>query len=426
MLDFQTAYKEKILIITNDKKTTIFSCSISNLAMLIELKNKYSNNYQLKKINLDELNERILSFYFKNSNNIKNLTSSIETASKNQNSNLLEHYSESDDLMTLISSIINNAILLNASDIHIIPSQKGSSIFYRINGIIENINSDFGSKTTHQRIINRIKILANLDIIDNNSIQDGSFKINYNNENIFLRVNIAKTNLGFKTVIRIFQNNFNSKLSKLNFHSFSFDNLKNLINKPSGLIIFSGTTGSGKTTSIYSLIQELKEKKLNIITIEDPVEKTIKGISQIQVSSTHSYIESFKATLRQDPDVIVIGEIRDIEIAKLAVNAAYSGHLVISSLHAGSVFNVIRRLVFMIQDKIALNDVLKIIVHQELKLIKYKGKKKRVIVEEFLKYEDQMIYSKDFKSVINPDNYLSKKEKIDFLIQSGYKLINAN
>jgi len=243
----------------------------------------------------------------------------------------------------LTDAIIKQAIIAKASDIFIEPLEKSLRIRYRIDGIIREV--DRMSKTLHFPVVSRIKIMSNLDISEHRLPQDGRFKVVTDRKRqVDFRVSILPAALGEKVVLRVLDKDAAMlDIAKLGFKPKALEMLKQCSLKPHGMILTCGPTGSGKTTTLYSILKFIDSSEKNIITVEDPVEYQMKGINQVnikpQVNLTFS--STLRSILRQDPDVIMIGEIRDFETLDVAIKAALTGHLVLSSLHtttaAGSV-----------------------------------------------------------------------------------------
>jgi len=266
----------------------------------------------------------------------------------------------------LFINTINSAIDKLASDIHIEPNIDNYQIRIRING--ELIESTSFSKIKIQNIISQLKILANLDITETRIPQDGKIDYYYNSNQFNLRLSTCPTILGEKLVIRILQNRKKLlNIYELGLNQIEINILKQSLLKNSGLILFTGATGSGKTTSLYACINELNFKKYNIISIEDPVEITFPEINQININPkiNLTFTEILKAILRQDPDIIIIGEIRDLETAKIAITAAQTGHLVLATMHSNSASNGINRLLEIGVPNYMLNSCINLIIHQQ-------------------------------------------------------------
>ncbi|OGC03819.1 hypothetical protein A2276_08205 [candidate division WOR-1 bacterium RIFOXYA12_FULL_43_27] len=248
------------------------------------------------------------------------------------------------DIIKTLNQIIEDGITENASDIHIEPKPDSLKIRYRIDGILKDQLEL--AKELHPPLISRIKILVNLDISESRLPQDGRT----NHENIDLRVSILPTLFGEKAVLRILKRNQTLlPLHQLGMGSEEFSSYRKLIDQKGGIILVTGPTGSGKTTTLYATLKELKSNENNIITIEDPVEYVLPEITQIQVNNKTglTFARGLRSILRQDPDIIFIGEIRDLETAQIAIQAALTGHLVLATIHTNDAVSSICRLIDM-------------------------------------------------------------------------------
>ena len=267
----------------------------------------------------------------------------------------------------IVNEIIYTAAQAGASDIHFDPTETNIRVRFRIDGIL--IDYTVIPENIRKNLIARIKIISGMDITESRLPQDGAIKMTIKNLNLDMRVSSLPTNEGEKIVIRILD--YSASLNGLESLGFSPENLvkmKELIKEPNGIILVTGATGSGKSTTVYSLLQLLNTPKVNLVTVEDPVEMNIAGINQIQVNSEIglTFAEVLRSILRQDPDIIMIGEIRDDETAKIAVRASITGHLVLSTLHTNNALNTIERLRDMDVETYLLASSLNGIVSQKL------------------------------------------------------------
>ncbi|CAN5656269.1 N/A [soil metagenome] len=249
-----------------------------------------------------------------------------------------------------LSAILDFAARNRASDIHIEPLEKELKIRCRIDGVLTEIMKL--PKSTEAALVSRVKILANLKIDEHRIPQDGQFTVavNEKSEGIDLRIAISPVVWGEQIVIRLLDKSGTSmELEKMGYKGVALRTIRKGLEHPNGMILTSGPTGSGKSTSLYALIQEIKNDAINIVTLEDPVEYKMDGINQIQVNADVglTFATGLRSILRQDPDVIMVGEIRDKETATLAVQAALTGHLVFSTLHTNSAAGILPRLLDM-------------------------------------------------------------------------------
>jgi len=251
-----------------------------------------------------------------------------------------------DPVSCLVASIISGAIDARASDIHIEPQEKDTIVRYRIDGILRK-ELDIPA-TVQGEIASHIKILAKMDIAEKRLPQDGHIKTSHQGKEFDLRVSTLPSIIGEKIVIRVL-NKSGTRWNLDNIAPDSSDNqrIRKLVDNPYGMILLTGPTGSGKTTTLYSLLQLLNTGKNNIVTVEDPVEYRLEGITQVQTNPRAglTFASALRSILRQDPDIILIGEIRDYETAEIAVSAAMTGHLVLSTLHTNDAAGAISRLI---------------------------------------------------------------------------------
>ncbi len=248
----------------------------------------------------------------------------------------------------LVSNIVNHAIELDASDIHIEPQRRNVVVRYRVDGVLRRITEY--PRNMHSAVVSRIKILSGLDIVERRLPQDGKFFIKKDEEQFDLRVSTMPSVHGEKVVMRILKvSSSKKKLEDLGYSPYNYERIKKLIEHPYGIILVTGPTGSGKSTTLVAVINSLNSEDVNIVTAEDPVEYTVDGITQCQVNAEIglTFAKYLRAFLRQDPDIIMVGEIRDKETAQLAVEASLTGHLVLSTLHTNTAAGAIDRLVNM-------------------------------------------------------------------------------
>ena len=286
-------------------------------------------------------------------------------------------------IVDIVNEIIVDGATNNASDIHFDPAEKYLKIRMRIDGdlrdysIIEN--------KYKRNLTTRIKLLAGMNITESRLPQDGAIKTNINGKDLDLRVAVLPTSFGEKVVIRIldYTRSFEG-VEALGFTKENYERIENMLANPNGIILVTGATGSGKSTTVYSMLQRLNKEDTNIITVEDPVEMNIEGLNQVQVNSEIGldFAAVLRSILREDPNVILIGEIRDSETAKIAVRASITGHLVLSTLHTNNSLATIERLLDMDVERYLLSTSLKGIISQTLaKRICQKCKKQRATTD---------------------------------------------
>ena len=291
---------------------------------------------------------------------------SMQTVTNNQN-NLKELDFVNTPVVDVVNGIINEAVTMGASDIHFDPTEDELRVRIRIDGILDDYAMIPSS--VRQNVVTRVKILSGMNITETRLPQDGAIKMVLNNRDLDMRVSSLPTKRGEKIVVRILD--YSRSMRGIEYLYFSEDNYKKImqmISAPNGIILVTGATGSGKSTTVYSFLQKLNIKGANLITVEDPVEMEIKGINQVQVNSEIGldFATVLRSILRQDPNIIMIGEIRDSETAKIAVRASITGHLVLSTLHTNNALTTIERLIDMGVERYLLSSALTGIVSQKL------------------------------------------------------------
>ena len=301
-------------------------------------------------------NENIYSDIMQNNNSNTNPT------------NFMKSYDYENVAITdIVNNIIVDSINNKASDIHFNPTEDGIVIRIRIDGELRNYALVPGY--VKKNMITRIKILAGMNITESRIPQDGAIKQKILDKDVDLRVSSLPTNMGENIVIRILDYTMSSQgIETLGFNETNLKKLLKMISEPNGIILVTGATGSGKSTTVYSILQRLNTVDRNIITVEDPIEMNIPGVNQVQVISDIglTFAASLRSILRQDPDIIKIGEIRDDETARIAVRASITGHLVLSTIHTNSALNTIERLTDMNIERYLLGTALTGIISQKL------------------------------------------------------------
>ena len=267
----------------------------------------------------------------------------------------------------IVDEIIYNAASTGTSDIHFDPTETTVKVRYRIDGVL--IDYITVPENIRKNLIARLKIISGMDITESRLPQDGAIKTTIKDIDLDMRVSSLPTNEGEKIVIRILDYTSAMKgIESLGFSDKNLDKVKQLMKEPNGIILVTGATGSGKSTTVYSVLQKLNTSEVNLITVEDPVEMGIEGINQVQVNSDVglTFANALRSILRQDPDVIMIGEIRDDETAGIAVRASITGHLVLSTLHTNNALNTIERLTDMNVERYLLASSLNGVISQKL------------------------------------------------------------
>ena len=289
----------------------------------------------------------------------------------------LKEMAEDLPVIKIVDSLIFHAILQNASDIHVEPGEKDLVVRYRIDGILHD--AMMLEKNAAAGITARIKVLSNLKLDEKRLPQDGRFKINQNGEEYSFRVSTLPTFYGEKTVIRILKEDAHGfSLESLGFHGEGLERIYTSLKLKTGMILATGPTGSGKTTTLYTMLEGLNKPEVNISTVEDPIEYQMPRVNQTQVKPEIglTFANGLRSLLRQDPDIIMVGEIRDGETAGLAINASLTGHLVLSTIHTNSASGAIPRLIDMGVEPFLIISTVKTIIAQRLvrKLVASKEK----------------------------------------------------
>lgn len=287
-----------------------------------------------------------------------------------------EKAEEANDVKTIVqdspisqalSKILEYAIKSRASDIHVEPLENALKIRCRVDGVLREVMQL--PKSIEPALVSRVKILANLKIDEHRVPQDGQFAVKIANKEVDLRIAISPVVWGEQIVIRLLDKSGNSfDLEEMGYAGRALRVIRRGVKRPNGMVLTSGPTGSGKSTSLYALIKEIKDDSVNIVTLEDPVEYKMQGVNQIQVNAEVglTFANGLRSILRQDPDVVMVGEIRDAETAALAVQAALTGHLVFSTLHTNSAAGVLPRLLDMNIEPFLIASTVNTIIGQRL------------------------------------------------------------
>lgn len=291
----------------------------------------------------------------------------IEEGEEGVSEDDLKKLAEDVPVVRVVNALLKHAIIQNASDIHIEPMENEVLVRYRIDGILHDAMTL--PKNAAASITARIKVLSNLKLDEKRLPQDGRFKMSVDNEKVSFRVSLLPTYYGEKTVMRLLREGGGGfTLEGLGFHGEPLERVHKAMKQTTGLILTTGPTGSGKTTTLYTILDILNTPDVNISTVEDPIEYQMSRINQTQVRPDigFTFARGLRALVRQDPDVIMVGEIRDTETAALAVNAALTGHLVLSTLHTNSAAGAIPRLMEMDVEPFLLSSTVRVAIAQRL------------------------------------------------------------
>ncbi|RKX66022.1 type II secretion system protein GspE [candidate division TA06 bacterium] len=291
----------------------------------------------------------------------------IDSREEEEEDSELAIISESAPVVKLVNKVLMTAIENRAADIHIEPYEKDTRVRYRIDGILHEV--DKPPKRLHKAVVQRIKILSNMNITEKRRPQDGRIRLKYKGRPIDFRVSVVPTMFGEKVAIRILDREAISfDLGALGFNDEMKKVIRRNIHKPHGIILVTGPTGSGKTTTLYAMLDEINDVGINITTAEDPIEYTIEGINQLQVRESIglTFASALRAYLRQDPNVIMVGEIRDKETAEIAIRASLTGHLVLSTMHTNGAAATVTRIVNMGIEPFLVASTLNLVISQRL------------------------------------------------------------
>lgn len=334
--------------------------------------------------------------------NVFDIQQDVEPKKEEKVSN--EDVGEDSPIAQTINLLLEYAIRSNASDIHIEPREEYVQIRYRIDGVLKEVNQL--PRNVHAALVSRVKILSNLKIDERRVPQDGRFKVKVAGKQYALRVSTLPITDGEKVVMRILdESNQAVTLTELGYWGYAFSTINEAITQPHGMILVTGPTGSGKSTSLFSMLTQLNRPDVNISTIEDPVEYRITGVNQTQTNDVAgmTFSNGLRALLRQDPNIIMVGEIRDGETANLGVQAALTGHLVFSTLHTNNAATALPRLLDMDIEPFLIASVIRSIIGQ--RLVRRLDKKTRVAYQP----------SDEEKASIFQLFHLDTKEKFNFI-----------
>ncbi|MBR2841588.1 type II/IV secretion system protein [Candidatus Saccharibacteria bacterium] len=310
---------------------------------------------------------QMLEQYHGDFSGVKEAVDATNEAAAEASSSNVKTIVEDSPISKALTTILSYAAKTKASDIHIEPLESSLIIRCRIDGVLRKIMEL--PKTVAPALVSRIKILSNLKIDEHRIPQDGQFTVMVDGQEIDLRIATSPVTWGEQVIIRLLdKTGVTMDIRKMGMTGRTLRSVLNSVKKPNGMILTSGPTGSGKSTTLYALIQEIKSEEINIVTLEDPVEYKMDGINQIQVNvdAGLTFASGLRSILRQDPDVVMVGEIRDSETAALAVQAALTGHLVFSTLHTNSAAGILPRLLDMGVEPFLLASTLNTVIGQRL------------------------------------------------------------
>lgn len=348
-----------------------FYTDVDSIAYIDELELLFAKNISLQNIGNVALQTLLTTYYRK-----------TQTGNSSSSANRQKYTGTSNDFL---KNLISESKSLKSSDIHIEIYDERCRVRLRIDGVL--MERYILDKNEYPAIINKLKIMANLDIAEKRLPQDGRIFFNQNGQKFDIRVSVLPTLHGEKVVLRLLSNDAtNIDIYKLGFSEFDLSNYLEGVRRPHGIILISGPTGSGKTTTLYATLKLLNKESRNILTIEDPIEYTLEGINQVQLKESIglNFGSALRTFLRQDPDIIMVGEIRDYDTASMAIRASLTGHLVLSTIHTNSAWGTVSRLIDMGVPPFLVANTLNVSIAQRLVRVLCKHCKKEVPFEESL------------------------------------------
>ncbi len=369
------AKRYKVLPFSYDKNSKLLKVAMVDpldLAATSFLKQKTGATVEVYAAVPSELEEALAERYSEDISTevdqaLEQTTGTSERVVKQQNAALKSEVVRDAPVNRIVETLLDFALKARASDIHIEPQLGRTRVRYRIDGILTE--KLVLPRTVHDAVVSRIKIIANLKIDERRVPQDGRFNYVAESKEIDLRVSTLPTIHGEKVVMRLLEKNtVVPTLQQLGLSGLALKNLTDAMKVPRGIVLVTGPTGSGKTTTLYSVLHDINTPKVNIMTIEDPVEYQMSGISQVQVNPQAglTFATGLRSFLRQDPDIIMVGEIRDTETAELAIQASLTGHLVFSTLHTNSAAGAIPRLIDMGAESFLLASTITLVMAQRV------------------------------------------------------------
>ena len=359
----QTEGKDNAIIAINNPDSMQ---AVDDLVSILKI-----SKYKLVLSSKDEILSIINNFYAKKDDSAQQIVDDMEDDESiiseiSQTSDLLDDTSDA-PIIKLVNHIISQSVKANASDIHIVPGADSLKVRYRIDGILYELLEP--PKWIQSSLITRIKVMAGMDIAEKRLPQDSRIEVRIGNKDIDIRISTLPTTFGERMVMRLLDKSGSLlTLSQFGISSENLSLIRRLSHMPNGIILMTGPTGSGKTTTLYAMLTEINKPEINIITVEDPVEYQLEGISQIQVNTKIglSFAKTLRSIVRQDPDVILIGEIRDQETAGIAIQSALTGHLVLSTLHTNDSASAITRLVDIGIEPFLISSAVRAVIAQRL------------------------------------------------------------
>jgi len=367
---FASHYKVMPLEINNNKLKIAIADPL-DLHMIDDLSSFLGLDLELALTSEFEIDEAIANYYGVGANTLDTMVSSGALSQSTRDKNKIEDLGKSEQensIISLVNQILNEAVKEKATDIHLEPFDDGLRARFRIDGVLYNISLPESINDYYQLVVSRIKIMSDLNIAEKRLPQDGRMKVKVKDQELDLRISIIPSAYGEAVHIRVLSPYFFLGLDRLGLFEQDSNLIKEAIDKPHGIVLVTGPTGSGKSTTLYACLSQINSLGVKIVTIEDPIEYQLKGIIQIQTAQNIglSFSQGLRHMLRHDPDVMMIGEIRDHETAEIAIRAALTGHLMFSTLHTNDASGAAARLIDMGIEPYLLSSSLEAIIAQRL------------------------------------------------------------
>ena len=431
-LDYNYSKDHQIILSKNKESSVLFYTEDAELSLIAYIQKKYDNSFVLSKLEFSDFNKKLSDIFTENSSNSSDLIQGVDesidldtlASDLPKTEDLLDDSNEA-PVIKLINAVLAEAIKDGASDIHIEPYEEYLSIRFRVDGILKEKLKP--SSRVSSLLNARIKIMSNLDIAERRVPQDGRMSLKLGEKWVDIRVSTLPSSYGERIVLRLLDKAEASlDLKELGMNDQIMQNYLDQLKNTSGIILVTGPTGSGKTTTLYSGLSYLNDNTRNILTVEDPIEYALNGIGQTQVNQKvgMSFSKGLRAILRQDPDVVMVGEIRDKETAETAIQASLTGHLVLSTVHTNDAVGAITRLHDMGVEPYLLASTLKLVIAQRLvrKLDEKNEFSGRTGIYENLVVDDEI------KKLIHEnksENEIKKisNKKFDSIYQDGLKKV---
>lgn len=373
-MDISFSFAKRHQVLLDPATLVVFYTENTDLALFAEIRRVVGQGFRLEQVKSDKFETLLTSFYQRDSSEAKQLMEDL--GNESDLFALAEDLPDTEDLLDneddapiikLINAMLGEAIKEGASDIHIETFENQLVVRFRVDGVLREILKP--NRKMSSMLVSRIKVMAKLDIAEKRVPQDGRISLKIAGRAVDVRVSTMPSSHGERVVLRLLdKNNARLNLEDLGMTAANRDIFSQLIRKPHGIILVTGPTGSGKSTTLYAGLTEINSKDRNILTVEDPIEFDLQGIGQTQVNTRvdMTFARGLRAILRQDPDVVMIGEIRDLETAQIAVQASLTGHLVLSTLHTNTAAGAITRLEDMGIEPFLLSSSLLAVLSQRL------------------------------------------------------------